>query len=272
MFTRADLNLCLVDTRLVIEFLGGNETPLRNLVQRLKGNNSIIALSVFTAIELRRHENLWETFITWLANFPTVFLKTTHMLLDAEMEAYPNPSKIDPILFAPYAIEPEKDQSKRDSLSAVFNDPEMRLLFDELSMSGKDIVDSIKERVPHFPIPEGSSPTDYASKFVERLCLQQVTRRNLAWFEGLGTAAKTFNQNSFPSIKAAGYSAYFRFYVDREREHRDSDLYDLINASALPYMNSAVLGPVQAAMVRQRLAAVDPFLENLDVITLNELV
>ena len=103
-----------------------------------------------------------------------------------------------------------------------------RLLDHGVGMEFRSVVGGDRpDRTGLAPNQLGRAPTQFATDFVEKLCFQQVAFHNLAWLEALGGAKADFDHDAFPSVKAAGYSAFFRFYTDRERKPKRSDPLDL---------------------------------------------
>jgi hypothetical protein len=66
------------------------------------------------------------------------------------------------------------------------------------------------------------------------------------------------------------YTVFHKFYPDRYRKPRTSDVIDVIVSALLPYVDSAITEAHQAEVLR-KVKRRDAFIERLDVRTLRDL-
>ena len=75
--------------------------------------------------------------------------------------------------------------------------------------------------------------------------------------------------NAFPSVKATTYAVWHKFYADRDRKSARSDAFDIIIASAIPYMDAVVTESHLAESLRKT-KRLDSFIEHLEINTLRD--
>jgi hypothetical protein len=74
---------------------------------------------------------------------------------------------------------------------------------------------------------------------------------------------------AFPSVKATTYAVWHKFYADRNRKWTRSDAFDIIIASAIPYVDAVVTESHLADGLRKTKRLGD-FIEHLTVHTLRD--
>jgi hypothetical protein len=75
--------------------------------------------------------------------------------------------------------------------------------------------------------------------------------------------------DAFPSIKASTLTVFYKFYADRSRRPQVSDAFDIVIASAMPYMDAIITENHQAQAIR-KMKRRDSFLDELRVFTLKD--
>jgi hypothetical protein len=75
--------------------------------------------------------------------------------------------------------------------------------------------------------------------------------------------------DAFPSVKATAYAVWHKFYADRNRKWTRSDAFDIIIASATPYVDAVVTESHLAESLRKT-KRLDDFMENLTIHTLSD--
>lgn len=230
-------------------------TLVSRLLSRLGIEGIAYAVSVFTVVEVSREPGLYDRLIDWFSVLPNVLLKNTTQLLEEEIKSYPDPRTVDPVLICPVGVRPESGYSRVETLRKLFRHPTILQLADQMASDRQSILDSLLALTKNYPRPEGGYSKPDVRSFAEMVALQQVAARDATWVRLLGQLP---DAAAFPSIKAAAYSAFFKFYSDPSRRPRMSDSLDLGIASGLPYVDIAALESDQANTVRTRIAAVDP--------------
>jgi hypothetical protein len=74
---------------------------------------------------------------------------------------------------------------------------------------------------------------------------------------------------AFPSVKATTYAVWHKFYADRSRRCTRSDAFDIIIASAIPYVDAVVTESHLAEALRKT-KRLDDFIEQLTIHTLRD--
>ena len=75
--------------------------------------------------------------------------------------------------------------------------------------------------------------------------------------------------SAFPSVKATEYAVWHKFYADRNRKWTRSDAFDIIIASAIPYVD-AVITESHLAEGLRKTKRLDDFIEHLTIYTLRD--
>jgi hypothetical protein len=74
---------------------------------------------------------------------------------------------------------------------------------------------------------------------------------------------------AFPSVKATTYAVWHKFYADRNRKWTRSDAFDIIIASAIPYVDAVVTERHLAEGLRKT-KRLDDFIDHLTIHTLRD--
>ena len=77
------------------------------------------------------------------------------------------------------------------------------------------------------------------------------------------------NISAFPSVKATAYTVWHKFYADRNRKWTRSDAFDIIIASAIPYVDAVITESHLAESLRKT-KRLDDFIEHLTIYTLRD--
>ena len=263
--------LCLLDTNFLTRLMDQSESRAKRIVDRVGNLPTVFAISIFTLIEVRDRRAAFDRLLRWFSWFPVVLMKSTHQLHAEEVAAYPDPSRVDPVLLAPVGIKPDPGSTHQDAVRLVFENPTVRRLMRELADGRNEIVDALLALRPTFPRPAGGYTPADARDFAEKICFQHAVMHAREWVESMGGASFDLQANAFPSVKAAAYSTFFRFYPDSQRRPRRSDAFDIGTAAVLPYVELAALEKNQADIVRNRIPKVDGFLDDLQVLTFADL-
>jgi len=75
--------------------------------------------------------------------------------------------------------------------------------------------------------------------------------------------------DSFPSIKMTAFTVFYKFYTD-ERRPQESDPFDIIISSVLPYVDTVITEKHQADVLK-KIKLQDKFIESLEVLRLKDL-
>ncbi len=261
--------LCLLDTNALSEMLKDPKGALRNFLLRFGQSGWIAAYSAFTLFELNQWDGLLDSFVEHFSFLPSILLKGHEQLHAEELREYPHPSRIDPALLAPSAIEPLQGQSKADALRTVFS----RGKFAERDAYWKsertEVLEAITSLVANFPARSGKYTARQVRQFMEVNVLQQLTMRFPDQVKAILQSEGNFEATAFRSICSMALTVFFKFYPDR-RKPTQSDVFDIVISAALPYVDGVVTEKHQGEVIRRSTEFL-PCLSALEVHTLEAL-
>jgi hypothetical protein len=198
-----------------------------------------------------------------------MLLKSHEQLLEDEVRCYPDPSGIDPTLLG-FSMLGGEGMDLRRVLDTASEDEFFRGQEKYWNDGAQDIVEGIASLVANFP-PDGDTYTrDEVRHFVEMAGFSQVAMRQPDFAKQM---VEIDNQavsiGAFPSVKATTYAVWHKFYADRNRKWTRSDAFDIIIASAIPYVDAVVTESHLAEGLRKT-KRLDDFIEHLTIHTLRD--
>jgi hypothetical protein len=261
--------LCLLDTMAISEMVKRPEGALRHFYEWAMASKPcfVPCFSPFTLIELRRKPALFDKFIEQFHPLPCVLLKGYEWLLEDEILAYPNPSKIDPCALA---FTPMGDSGNLlRNLPSVLKTPAIVKQERQWNGSGWEIVNGMRSLVPNFP-PDGAKyKREQIRLFIEVAGFSQLALRNKAFARRTLDRDEAVQIDAFPSLKASLYTTFYKFYVDTTRKPSESDAFDIIIAAGLPYVEAVITERHQVEVLRKTKRH-DSFINELRVFTLRD--
>jgi hypothetical protein len=200
---------------------------------------------------------------------PCMLVKSHEQLLEDEVRCYPDPSGIDPTLLGFSMLGGEGMDLVR-VLDQVSEDDFFRGREKYWNDGAQDIVEGIASLVANFP-PDGDTYSgDEVRHFVEIAGFSQVVMRQLEFAKQMvGIENQAVTIGAFPSVKATTYAVWHKFYADRNRKWTRSDAFDIIIASAIPYVDAVVTENHLAESLRKT-KRLDDFIERLTIHTLRD--
>jgi hypothetical protein len=225
--------------------------------------------SLFTLIELRRSPPLFADFIERFAPFPCVMLKSYDWLLEEEVKAYPEPSSVDPcgLAFTPLG----GDGNLLNNLPTLLQDPTIVQREEGWNQAGPGIVEGMLSLVPNFQ-PEGDKYSAAEVRlFIQLAGWQQLALRARPFFERTLDGGAAVELDAFPSLKTSLYTTFHKFYADRNRKPSDSDAFDIIISSEVPYVEAVITENHQAEVLRKT-AQNDRFISTVKVFRLSDFI
>lgn len=229
----------------------------------------IPCFSPFSLLEIRRRVDVYERFRDLFGVLPCILVKSHEQLLDDEVRSYSDPSGIDPILLAFSKLGGEGMDLDR-VLDAASGDGFFRSREEYWNDGAQDIVEGIASLVANFP-PEGDTyRRAEVRQFVEAASFQQIVMRQLEFAKQVvEVKGQEVDISAFPSVKASKYAVWHKFYADRNRRWERSDAFDIIIASAIPYMDAVITESHLAESLRKT-KRLDGFIEHLTIHTLRD--
>lgn len=264
-----DYRLVLLDTNALSEFSKANKGLHRFLAWSSASPMYVPCFSLFSVLELRRRPDVFERFKDVFRKFPCMVLKSHEQLLAEEVRCYPDPSEVDPALlvFSPLGGE------GMDLVKVLGKGSETDFFrADERSWneSRQSIVEGIASLVANFPPKAESYRPDELRLFLEITAFSQIAMRQPDFAKQLVQVEnEAVSIDAFPSVIATSYVVWHKFYADRSRKWTPSDAFDIIIASAVPYVDAVVTESHLAEGLRKTKRSGD-FIEHLDIYTLRD--
>lgn len=265
--------ICLLDTMAVSEMAKRPEGLFRHFVEWSHDGAEFFVpcFTVYTLMELRRKPDLFRTFIEQFENYPCGMLKGYMELMNEEAERYPDPSQVEvcSLMFFPAPLGGEGN--RLPTLPSLLANPELIERERQWNEAGPEIVKGMVSLVPNYPPDGGTSYTQSEVKSFQLMASlpQLLDHGHRPLVEGELAAGREVDLAAFPSLKAMTYTVFHKFYADRNRKPLDSDAFDVLMASALPYVEAFITENHQAEVIRKTKRR-DHFLEALQVFTLRD--
>ena len=262
--------LCLVDTNAISEMVKNPKREFKNFQTWSFSEKPpyITSFSLFTIMEMRQRPDVYSKFLDTFSTWPCVILKSEEQLFNEELSSYPDPSKIFPILVAGVgAVKPNQRLDK--ILNITFSKKDI-LDKERAWIEGRSsTADAIASLASNYP-PESSSYTiSEIHTFIEIAGLQQLILRVPKFAKLKINSKNPINISSFPSLKMALYTVFYKFYVDK-RKYIDSDVFDIIISAPTPYVDAIITERHQAEVIK-KIKRHDDFIGKVKVMTLNDI-
>jgi hypothetical protein len=261
--------LCLLDTNAVSAIVKNPDREFRHYLSWSMRTPSMYvpSFSVFTVLELRHSPAVYEKFLELFTTIPCVMLKSFDQLVEDEVRSYPDPSEIDPCLIA--FAGPLARAGLGEVLDAHFATNEGVELERKWNDARDEIVDGIRSLVANYPPDAGTYSHQEVRTFVEVAGFEQVAMRHLEFAKAKLEDGEAVEIDAFPSVKAASYTVFHKFYADAHRNPTTSDAFDIIISAATPYVEAIITESHQAEVLRKTKRR-DDFIKDLGVFALRD--
>ena len=259
--------LTYLDTNVVSEVSKRKEPERSALLELFISERIAPCYSTFSILEIMERPELFESYIEFFAILPSVIVKGYDQLAEEEMKTYPDPSAIDPVMCSVWGLRDPDIREPRDKLEKL------------VYLSGADrqrlnwkrdkpiILNGMLSSVPNYPRAGDKYTMQETKDFVRIINYQHLGRRFPCFIQDIESKGQSVDTDAFPSLKMMAFSTFYRFYVDKKRKPLDSDVFDILMSTVLPYVDIAYLERYQAGIVRQT-KRIDPFMPELEVRTL----
>jgi hypothetical protein len=263
-----DYRLVLLDTNAVSEFAKQDKSFRHFLTWSTAEPMFIPCFSLFSVLEMRRRPDVYARFKDLFRVLPCMLVKGHEQLLEDEIRRYPDPTGIDPTLLGFSSLGGEGMDLVQVLERA--SDGDFRSREKSWNDGAQDIVEGIASLVAKFPPKGDTYRPDEVRLFVELAGFSQIAMRQPDFAK---QTVEIENQavaiGAFPSVKATTYAVWHKFYADRNRKWTRSDAFDIIIASALPYVD-AVITESHLAEGLRKTKRLDNFIEHLTIHTLRD--
>lgn len=262
--------LCLVDTNAASEMSKYPAREFRNFLEwSLTDKPTMIpCFSMFTIMELRRKPTVYEQFLETFSPFPIAILKSHEQLLAEEVDSYPNPMVINPILHAFTGLASSPDNRMKNVFDKLFDTSEAQSQ-ERMWLDGRDsAIAGMLSLVKNYPPEENKYTSREIRTFLEIAVIQQLASRFMQFAKSYVDADNAINIDAFPSLKISLFTAFYKFYVDNRRPSQ-SDVFDIVIAAPTPYVDAVITERHQAEVLR-KIKRRDEFIEKLQVFILKD--
>lgn len=233
---RNKYKLCLLDTNGLSLLLKDPKKWFNFLHNEFNLGKTILCYSVYTIGELKVKEELFEKFLELFSSFPSVVLDGLDSLFKKEVSSYDSNSIINPILFAPHGIE-VNDPNRLSLIRTLFQNKDINEKFEYWKNGRTDVIEGILELIKNFP-PKGEKYTvKEINRFVELAGFSQLAIRDATFCKSILDKKRVVNIKKFPSINMITLFVFYKYYKDRRINPKESDVFDLIISSLIPYVD-----------------------------------
>ena len=242
---------------------------LRHFFETINPGKYIPCFSLFTILELRQKDEVYKRFLETFSFLPCFILKSLDQLFQDELDSYPNSNEVNPVLVSYPGVLAPKGAKLADLLNLAFSTPESQENENKWNSGKNSILDGILSLVKNYP-PKGKkfTPKEIRS-FIETAGFQQIAFRAYNFAHQMVKEGKPIMVDSFPSIKMTAFTVFYKFYIDQRRP-LESDSFDIIISSVLPYVDAVVTEKHQGDVLK-KIQQQDKFIENLEVFRLKDL-
>lgn len=226
-------------------------------------------VTIWSVLELRQKQELYNTFIEFFSLIPFCMLKTPDLLLEDEYKYYPFFNKIDPVLFT-FSLFKPKTESLNVFLHKVFSNREVIQAEKNWKFKWKkEKLNSILSLKSNFTSKNENLNSSDAKRFLNEALPQYITVQKPSWIKEKLEKKEEIIFDAFPSAKAALYTVFYRFYV-ANRQPEVQDIFDILINNIVPYMDYVVTEKFQADILK-KIKKADKQFAHLEIKTIRHL-
>ena len=264
-------SLCLIDTNVLSEMLKNPKREFKNYLELFSPGEYIPCTSLFTILEIRKDTKVYDSFLNYFSVFPFIILKSYEQLLQEEINLYPNPESINPILlgYSQLGIKSSEEMTAKEKLEYLFNTKEFHDGEKKWNNEKQCILEGMLSLVENHPPKNGKYSKRTIIDFIWMASAQQIGMRVPSFAKKILDNEKPIEINSFPSVKMMTYTVFYKFYPDN-RKPLESDVFDILITPASPYVD-VVLTEKHLAEIFRKTKKLDNFIEKLRVLTLKDI-
>lgn len=257
-----------LDTNIVSEMVKKPMEELRTVLLWSIENYAILGISIWTILELRQRQDIYNLFIEKFSHIPFNILKSPTNLFADEIKSYPDTFSINPTI---YPFNPFSEKKSENDLNVlmtnIFNNPIVKKAEEDWNSGWKE--DGLKNMLSlkkDFP-PSGDN---YTSSDLKRFIEIGVPQYVFFFAPEFAKKNKSVNPIAFPSVKMCFYTVFYRHYDAVNRKHENQDAFDIYISSVTPYVDRVFTENFQAEIVR-KVKNRDKMLSNIEVETIQSI-
>ena len=263
-FDGKSYRLAYLDTNVISEVCKRGELGRAVLLELLGPKPIIPCYSPLSIIEIMEKQALFESFIECFGILPSIIMKGHDQLVEEEMKA---PRAVDPKIGSVWGLRDPHLSDPRDKLRKVIEVAGADHKRNKWESDKRVVLDGMLSLVQNCP-PSGNKYTKQEIRsFVRKVSFQHIGRQWPRFIQELRSGGRSFDADAFPSLKMMAFTVFHKFYVDTIRKPVESDVFDILMSTLLPYVDMAYLERFQAEVVRKT-KHIDPFISRLEVRTL----
>ncbi len=262
--------LCLIDTNAASEMAKHLTDEFRNFLEWSLTDKPMMipCFSIFTILELRRRPAVYEQFLERFSPFPSIVLKSPDQLLAEEVNSYPNPETIHPILHAFSGLATSPSNQMRNVLDLLFDTPDAKWQ-ERTWLDGRDsAVAGMLSLVENYPPEDNKYTAKEIRTFIEITVFEQLAFRFMQFVKSQLDTGNAIDIDAFPSLKMTSFTVFYKFYVDN-RWPSQSDAFDILIAAPIPYVDAVITERHQAEVLR-KIKRRDKFVAELQIFILKD--
>jgi hypothetical protein len=240
--------LVLLDTNVLSEFLLTPRDWGAFITERYLLNDFFPSYSAFTVVELYSRKELYDKYLETFCSFPSVVLEGFDTIFQKEVQAYNTNAKASPLMMAPYAVH-ASGLSPEERTRKLFEMARLPEKAAKWKQDARTILDDILSSRDSYPPQDRSYSEKEFTAFIIGLSEQQVALRDPEFTARTKEDSGEIDLSRFPSIVVTSMLVFYKFYADK-RVPSNSDVFDLMIASVLPYVDHVITEASMCSMIR----------------------
>jgi hypothetical protein len=264
-----EYKLCLLDSNLLCELLKDKKPYFSRLLDIYPPNKYVYCYSIFSILEIRKIDYVFNKFIDTFSVFPSLMLTSHDSLFDEEVKHYlDNSYQPEYWLVAPHAITDPIIKDKKIIFRSLLNNKDNlekeRRWINEID----DILENLIKLVKYYPPKNNKYTKNEILDFVFMVTTQQIGLRNNKFAKSILDKKTSIDINKFPSLKMISYNVFYKFYAEN-RKPLKSDVFDLTISSLLPYVDVFITEGYQNEVIN-KVKQIDIFINHLENISIKD--
>lgn len=260
--------LCLLDTGIISEILKNKNSELNIFVKDMTENDLLPCITLWNILEIRNREDIYSKFLDIFSIIPLVLLKDSYNIFLDEIDKYPDPSKINPIVHSFSMFNNDKSTHLKPFLNTIFENKNISESEKAWNSSWKlDSLKSILSLKDNFTTKGKNYNSSDALRFIEEGVPQYIISRATEWSKEKIAEESMIITKAFPSVKMAFYTVFYRFYAEK-RHPESQDVFDILIGNIAPYVDMVITEKFQAEIFN-KVKRIDKFIEHLDIRNIN---